>query len=206
MHDPFPLPRPTTWLPYVEKVSDYLALKTLPLHFHEVIVAYAIYHTTNKYISPAFSRYFFPRTYSTLNARTKLNWDVHIVSFVQSVVICTLAFWVMWADTERSEMDTKERVHGYTGASGLIQAFAGGYFLWDLVVTAQNVKIFGIGMLFHAISALCVFSLGFVRIEDRNGSGEILTILPAPVRKLLRANIHPLRTLFPLPQHPLVLR
>lgn len=167
MHDPFPLPRPTTWLPYVEKVSDYLALKTLPLHFHEVIVAYAIYHTTNKYISPAFSRYFFPRTYSTLNARTKLNWDVHIVSFVQSVVICTLALWVMWVDIERSEMDTKERVHGYTGASGLIQAFAGGYFLWDLVVTAQNVKIFGIGMLFHAISALCVFSLGFVRIKQK---------------------------------------
>lgn len=68
----------------------------------------------------------------------------------------------MWVDEERSEMDTKERVFGYTGASGLIQAFAGGYFLWDLVITAQNLKIFGIGMLFHAISALCVFSLGFV--------------------------------------------
>ncbi|KAF1912715.1 TLC domain-containing protein [Ampelomyces quisqualis] len=161
MHDPFPLAPPATLLPYVEKVSDYLAMKTLPLHYHEVMVAYAVYHTTNKYISPAFSRYFFPRTYSTLNARTKLNWDVHVVSFVQSVVICTLAIWVMWADTERSDMDTRERVHGYTGASGLIQAFAGGYFLWDLVITAQNFKIFGIGMLFHAISALCVFSLGF---------------------------------------------
>ena len=59
-------------------------------------------------------------------------------------------------------MGQVERVHGYTGGTGLVQAFAGGYFLWDLVVTVQNVGIFGIGMLFHAISALCVFSLGFV--------------------------------------------
>jgi hypothetical protein len=206
MHDPFPLAPPATWMPYIQKVADYLALPTLPLHFHEVIIAYALYHTTNKYISPALSRYFFPQTYSTLNARTKLNWDVHVVSFVQSVVICTLALWVMWADTERSEMDTKERVHGYTGASGLIQAFAGGYFLWDLVVTAQNVKIFGVGMLFHAISALCVFSLGFVRITMHGMSGGVLTILIASIRKFLRANLHPLRTLLALSQHPLVLR
>jgi hypothetical protein len=162
MHDPFPLSPPAFLVPYAQKVADALALQTLPLHFHEVIVAYAIYHVTNAYISPALSTAFFGRTYTSLNARTKLNWDVHIVSFVQSAVICSLALWVMWADTERSEMDTQERVHGYTGASGLIQAFAGGYFLWDLVITARNVRIFGVGMLFHAISALCVFSLGFV--------------------------------------------
>lgn len=59
-------------------------------------------------------------------------------------------------------MTKQERVYGYTGGGGLIQAFAGGYFLWDLVVTVQNVRVFGVGMLFHAISALCVFSLGFV--------------------------------------------
>jgi len=208
MHDPFGLPRPQVLVPYVEKLASYLHLKTLPLHYHEVAFAYAIYHITNKYVSPAVSRYFFPRIYPSFNTRTKLNWDVHAVSFVQSVVICTLALWVMWTDTERSEMDTKERVHGYTGASGLIQAFAGGYFLWDLVVTAQNVQIFGIGMLFHAISALCVFSLGFVSalIPQRACMTMwMLTILIATVRELLRDELHPLRALLALPQHPLVL-
>lgn len=122
----------------------------------------------------------------------------------------------MWADTERNEMDTTERVHGYTGASGLIQAFAGGYFLWDLVITVQNVRIFGIGMLFHAISALCVFSLGFVSLDHLScliskepcemKTREVLTIpQTAPIRKLLCPNLHPLRALLPLPQHPLVL-
>lgn len=162
MHDPFPIPRPEGLVKYVEPVAEYLSLKSLPLHFHEVAIAYAFYDITYRVIAPAFSRLFFPRVYSSFNARTKLNWDVHIVSFVQSTLICALALWVMWSDTELAHMDSMERVHGYTGASGLIQAFAGGYFLWDLVITVQNVRIFGIGMLFHAISALCVFGLGFV--------------------------------------------
>jgi hypothetical protein len=162
MHDPFPIPRPEGLVKYIQPAADYLSLKTLPLHFHEVMVAFTIYHVTNRYVSPAFSRFFFPRIYPAFNARTKLNWDVHIVSFVQSTLICSLALWVMWKDKELNQMDKTERVHGYTGASGLVQAFAAGYFLWDLVITVQNVRIFGVGMLFHAISALCVFSLGFV--------------------------------------------
>jgi hypothetical protein len=166
MHDPFPLSRPDWLVPYVQPVADYLSLKTLPLHLHEVIVAFALYHVTNRIVSPAVSTYFFPRIYPAFNARTKLNWDVHVVSFVQSTLICGLTLWVLMTDEELRQMDTTERVHGYTGASGLIQAFAGGYFLWDLVITVQNVGIFGIGMLFHAICALFVFALGFVSHQD----------------------------------------
>ncbi|KAL5118563.1 hypothetical protein ACEQ8H_003578 [Pleosporales sp. CAS-2024a] len=180
MHDPFPLKPPAALVPYAEKLGAALALPTLPLHFHEVMVAYAIYHVTNTYLSPAFSRAVFPRTYNALSARTRLNWDVHMVSFVQSVLICALALWVMWADVERNEMDSTERVHGYTGASGLIQAFAGGYFLWDLVITVQNVSMFGLGMLFHAISALVVFSLGFRPFVNYYAPTFILYELSSP--------------------------
>lgn len=59
-------------------------------------------------------------------------------------------------------MNALERVWGYTGAAGMIQGMAAGYFLWDLVVTLQNVRLFGFGMLAHATSALIVFSFGFV--------------------------------------------
>ena len=57
-----------------------------------------------------------------------------------------------------------ERVYGYTGASGLIQAFAAGYFIWDLIVSTRHIGIFGLGIWAHAVSALCVFSFGFVSI------------------------------------------
>ena len=59
-------------------------------------------------------------------------------------------------------MTSSERGFGYTGACGLIQALAVGYFVYDLIVSIVHVRMFGIGMLFHAISALWVFSLGFV--------------------------------------------
>ncbi|KAF2849922.1 DUF887-domain-containing protein [Plenodomus tracheiphilus IPT5] len=180
MHDPFPLPRPKALLPYVQPVADFLNMKTLPLHFHEVMVAFTLYHVINRYVAPAISRYFLPRIYPSFNARTKLNWDVHIVSFVQSTLICGLALWVLSADDELRQMDMTERVYGYTGASGLIQAFAGGYFLWDLVITVQNVRIFGIGMLFHAICALCVFSLGFRPFVNHYACTFILYELSSP--------------------------
>jgi hypothetical protein len=205
MHDPFPLARPEFLVPYVEKISEVLALKTLPLHFHELIIAFGLYHATYKLLSPAVSSYLFPRIYPSFNARTKMNWDVHVVSFVQSTLICILALWVMWVDTERNGMNTTERTHGYTGASGLIQAFAGGYFLWDLMVTVQNVQIFGIGMLFHAICALCVFSFGFVSTLESWESCST-NFITAALCQLLRDDLHPLRALVAIPEHPLVLR
>lgn len=180
MHDPFPLSPPAWLLPYVQPVADFLHMQTLPLHFHEIIIAFTFYHVINRYVAPAFSRCFFPNIYPSFNARTKLNWDVHIVSFVQSTLICALALWVMWADDQRRDMTVTERIHGYTGASGLIQAFAEGYFLWDLVVTVQNVHIFGIGMLFHAICALGAFSLGFRPFVNHYTCTFILYELSSP--------------------------
>lgn len=61
-------------------------------------------------------------------------------------------------------MGWEERVWGYTGASGMIQGFAAGYFLWDLFTCAGNLGVFGWGLLAHAVAALVVFSLGFVSI------------------------------------------
>ncbi len=61
-------------------------------------------------------------------------------------------------------MSWPERVWGYTGGGGMIQGFAAGYFLWDLVVSSMNVGVFGWGLLAHAIAALVVFCLGFVSV------------------------------------------
>ena len=61
-------------------------------------------------------------------------------------------------------MDWEQRVWGYTGAGGMVEAFAAGYFLWDLWICMNNVGVFGVGLLLHAIAALGVFALGFVSI------------------------------------------
>lgn len=66
-------------------------------------------------------------------------------------------------------MGPRERVWGYTGASGMVQGFAAGYFLWDLLTSAGNLDVHGTGALMHAVSALAVSSLGFVSSADSLG-------------------------------------
>lgn len=162
MHSPFPLAPPPWLVKFITPVADSLSLSTLPLHIHELLLSTLFYHVICTTISPIFSRVLFPKIYPSLPARTRLNWDVHVVSLTQSVIINTLALWVMWTDGERKAMGWKERVWGYDGAGGMIQAFAAGYFLWDLMICIRWLSVFGWGLLAHAVAALVVFSLGFV--------------------------------------------
>lgn len=164
MLDPFPLSAPTFLQKAAQPLSSYFSLTTLPLHAHEILLAALFYHITGTYVSPYISSRLFPRAYPSFNRRTKINWDVHVVSLVQSLVINALALWVIWHDEERSNMNWRGRVWGYTGAGALVQALACGYFLWDLIISAIHVDIFGAGLLAHAVSALAVFSLGFVSV------------------------------------------
>jgi hypothetical protein len=164
MLDPFG--SPPAWLrDIVEPFALKLGSPTLAEHAHEVVLAFAFYQFIHSFLSPWLSPILAPQSYPKLNARTKLNWDIHVVSLVQSVLINAAALWVMYVDEERWSMSSAERVFGYTGACGLIQALAVGYFVYDLIVSAVHIKMFGIGMLFHAISALWVFSLGFVSFD-----------------------------------------
>ncbi|KAJ5774518.1 hypothetical protein N7457_009414 [Penicillium paradoxum] len=160
MLDPFP--PPPEWLrSFVKPYLLPLNSPTLVDHIHEVIGAFAFYLFIHAVVSPVLSPILFARSYNKLTPRTKLNWDIHVVSLVQSIVINVVALWVMFFDEERKSMTSGERVFGYTGACGLIQALAVGYFVYDLIVSIVHVRMFGIGLLFHAVSALWVFSLGF---------------------------------------------
>ncbi|NJR31271.1 TLC domain-containing protein [bacterium] len=158
-----PLPSSPSWLSsQALSLSQFLSFPTSPPH-PRILASFVFYQFVQSVCSPLLSAYLFPHIYPELNRRTKLNWDVHVVSLVQSCCINAVAFWVMWVDEERMEMSALERVYGYTGGCGMIQALAAGYFLWDLAVTSTNIAIFGVGMWAHAVCALCVFSFGFVR-------------------------------------------
>ncbi|KAL9577303.1 MAG: hypothetical protein Q9212_006449, partial [Teloschistes hypoglaucus] len=80
MHDPFPIPPPSWLVRLTTPLAERLSLPTLPIHIHELLFAAISYHLICTYLSPFLSSYFFPRTYPNLNTRTKLNWDVHVVS------------------------------------------------------------------------------------------------------------------------------
>lgn len=162
MRDPFII-RPIPWLQdAVEPLAKLFSLPSLPFHIHEVLAGALFYGAIYYPLSPVISRFFFSRHYNSLSRPRRLNWDAHVVSLVQSCLINGLAIWVMLVDDERRAMGWQERVWGYTGACGMVQGLATGYFLWDLIVTSRNLDVFGLGTLAHAVSALAVYALGFV--------------------------------------------
>ncbi|KAK3714271.1 hypothetical protein LTR37_007857 [Vermiconidia calcicola] len=165
MIDPFPIPAPAPLISAVKPIADALTLQSLPLHAHEVLLAAAFYTFTCNIVSPFLSARVCPKTYPRLSRRSKLNWDVHVVSFVQACIINALSLYIIWFDEERKEWrDSKNwemRFFGYYGLGGLCQSFALGYFLWDFCVCSTHVEIFGWGMVAHAVCAMTVFALGY---------------------------------------------
>jgi hypothetical protein len=161
MKDPFfvaPISALEEWVrPYAEQYH----MTVLPQHVHEVIASALLYTFVHLVISPWLSNKYAAKYYPTDKGK-RASWDSHVVSLFQSTLICIIALYVMWADKERASMDWQGRVWGYTGASGLVQSLAAGYFIWDFFITITNFQAFGFGLLAHAVSALSVYSLGYV--------------------------------------------
>ena len=160
MLDPF-YPPPPILVRAIQPIADLLGLSTLPLHIHEVVMGWICYHLIYTTISPIISTWLFPAVYPRLSARTTISWNVHVTSFIQSSLITIFALFVIWNDEERSEMDWAGRIWGYTGAGGVVQGLAAGYFLWDLLASIMHLNVLGWGSLAHAVSALLVTSIGF---------------------------------------------
>jgi TLC domain len=148
----------------LQPLANATGLRALPLHAHEIAFAFLLYQIIFIYLAPWLSTRLAPQYYNHLTPRTALKWRVQCVSMVQSILICGLSFWVMANDQTRRQMSPQERVWSYSGAAGSIQAFATGYFLWDLVMTLQYLDQFGLPELIHALSCLAVYLLGFVRL------------------------------------------
>ncbi|RMZ68946.1 tlc domain-containing [Pyrenophora seminiperda CCB06] len=175
-----PLPAPSLLVQASKPFADKLSLNTLPYHVHEILLGFFGYHFILYVLSPTVSRLVIPKTYTGFNRRTQLNWDIHSVSLVQSLFICVAALWVIFKDEQRHEMDWRGRLWGYTSASGMVQGFAAGYFLWDLQISTQYISIAGVSSLIHAIGALAVTCIGFKPFGNYYGLSFVLYELSTP--------------------------
>ncbi|KAL1901511.1 hypothetical protein Sste5346_001918 [Sporothrix stenoceras] len=182
MKDVFPIGPIPALSKAVQPFAEKFGLDILPLHIHEIVIAALFYTFVQVVVSPVLSNYFVPHIYKPMNRAKKANWDSHVVSMVQSLLINTLALWCMFVDEERKNMngDWKERIYGYMGTPAMVSALACGYFVWDLVITLLNFDVFGPGLLAHAVSALAVFSFGFRPFLNYYGPVFILYELSTP--------------------------
>src|SRR4051812_22729593 len=95
------LPPPQAIVQLAHPVADRFNLQTLPLHLHEVLLGYLLYQSLDSLVSPYLSSLLFPRVYPRLPRRTKVNWDIHFVSLVQSLIMSALALYTVFFDAER---------------------------------------------------------------------------------------------------------
>ena len=161
MRDLMP-PPPAVVVRALQPIAQRYHLLTLPWHAHEIITAFFIYLAIMIVLSPVCSDILIPNLYRNLSTKTQVNWNIRVVSTIQSIFICGIAFYVISSDRERYRMDWEERIWGYTGAGGMVQAFAAGYFMWDVLISSMYIRILGVGSLLHGVCALLITCLGFV--------------------------------------------
>jgi hypothetical protein len=209
MRDPLALP-PAATLPLLRPFAQRCGLLTLPFHAHEITGSFLFYTFIFLLISPILSVRLFDDRYSRLPRKTQLAWHVKVVSTIQSTFICILALYIIFVDQDRQKLGWEGRLWGYSGASGMVQAFAAGYFIWDVFVSIRHIGVLGPGSLTHAISALLITFMGFVSPFNVSSSHSLsytyLTQCLATVRKLLWSELHSLRALHALSQYSLVPR
>lgn len=126
-------------------------------HWHEIVGAAAFYFLIQA-VSPFLLARLLGASYTQLTKRTRLNFDIHVVSMVQCVASIALLL-PTWNHPEirNRAVDPVNAVFGYNAYLGFVSAVTTGYFVWDLYVCLRHVKLFGAGFLLHAFVALYVF-------------------------------------------------
>lgn len=144
-------------LPFLNKevlqFSQKYGYTMLPLHFHEIILSFVAYNSIfylSKLISPRLVT-----SYKSLSLRTQINFDIHVVSMVNCLVLLVTSF-PLFGDEELA----KDTVSGYTPYGGFVAAITIGYFLWDCYVSIMYINFFGAGFVLHGLGSLFVFIQG----------------------------------------------
>lgn len=138
--------------------TDSLVLR----HWHEIVVSF-VFYTVIQIASGPLARQYLGTKYTALPKKTRINFDIHVVSMVQCLISIALLL-PMWNHSHWANRldDPASSVLGYTPYGGLVAGVTVGYFLWDVVVCIKYFTLFGVGFLFHGCAALFVFSTCFV--------------------------------------------
>lgn len=132
----------------VQKLASVTGISCLPAHFHEIVIS-AVFYFAIHFATMVFAPLFVPQ-YRKLNGFKKHGFDAHVVSHVNSILLCALSFPLFFCPILDSAV-------AYTPYAGFVVAFATGYFVWDVCITLAYYKYNGFGFFLHAITALYVF-------------------------------------------------
>lgn len=127
-------------------------------HWHEIAFMFVFYLTV-QLLTPSVCTRYLGNTYTSLNERTRINFDIHVVSMIQCFIsLGTLTpMWYNEFYVNRVE-DPHGSMFGYFPYGGFVASCAIAYFIWDTYVCLRYYSSFGMSFLFHGLAALFVFS------------------------------------------------
>ncbi|KAG7195802.1 uncharacterized protein KQ657_002187 [Scheffersomyces spartinae] len=153
-----------SFLPVFER-DPFLGLNPYPWdsplgrHWHEIAASTLMYFILQSLLS-TYTPIYVGKPYLDLNRKTRINFDIHVVSMVQCILSCAMII-PMWGQSHwqnRTE-DPVSSILGTTDYGNLVASLTIGYFIWDTYVCLRYFLLFGFGFLFHGIAALYVFVL-----------------------------------------------
>lgn len=134
----------------VTPLAKHWGYDLLPAHASEILFA-ALFYQLIFLLSGVVASRVLP-AYCTLTPKTKVNFDIHVVSHIQAILILALCA-PLFADP----ILAADHFNAHTPYSGFVSAMAIGYFLWDSLVCIRFFAMFGPGFLIHGLAALFVF-------------------------------------------------
>lgn len=134
--------------------APYLAELGIPYlapHLLTVIRA-VLFWFSLQFLSAGVSPLLFPKQMNSMNATKRVQWDMHFVALVHSVIVAPTALYI-WVITDRN---TTDMVFGYDYYTGQLYALSYGYFIWD---TIQSLRYEGLQFFVHGALATVASTL-----------------------------------------------
>ncbi|KAI5962828.1 hypothetical protein KGF57_001397 [Candida theae] len=134
----------------------------LATHWHEIVAAAVFYFTLQAIVKPLATR-ILGKTYTSLPKKTQIDFDIHVVSMVQSIISIVITYYHFnnphWRNRSNDPVNS---LLGSTPFGSMGSAISIGYFVWDMWVCVRYFDIFGVGFLFHGAAAFFVIACALI--------------------------------------------
>lgn len=162
---------------WFQPYADSLGIPQMAPHL-PMIVRSLLLWTSLQLLSSGLSPKLFPKTFSRLNRKTRISWDIHFVAFCHAVLITPLAARV-WLKVHNQPTHPLriDRLYGYDYETGQVYAIALGYFIWDAII---SIMYEGPGFIAHGVVCFMAFTAVYHPVFMYDGLGFLLWELSTP--------------------------
>ncbi len=113
----------------VQPYADQLGIPAIAPHVPTVVLSLTSW-VTIQYLSAVLSPKLFPKRFAKFDRRTRVNWDIHVVSFVHAAIVTPAAAAIWWQVQQSGGLAAKnhplaiDRLRGYDYEAGQVYAIA----------------------------------------------------------------------------------